>query len=778
MARLLWRLGVAIGAIAVIAGPATAQPPTYNVGPDIVTETDPGAYDAAAGHYVESNGVRLGLSKDGGGYVSFVDTPFWAPGPTIPNQDQNENGSGYGRGWQMSIRDMLHSGRYNPTQAGFLDAYGAPVTLVKSASPHGAGGRVTIKWFEMPLYGDGINDFLENETFGIFGIQDQYTDDGQSSDDDGISEIGQTFDDELRSEFDFWGVVEDYSGQLGIQSNAAVFRFAHSLIFQRDPSTGPMQQFGPAAVNRDGDPVYNTVRALSDISPDISGAQAPTQFDLSGIYYSAFNLRMRREIGLDTFMWVDASGNWRDAPMSNVNNRVRLFGDRYEDLFTGALGLDSAVDPDDDLKLVGRAAGDFAVIADSDNPATANAIGVYVPQDKPENLNQVVTRDIADRSIISVSDRRMRSFLYAGDRGGASLVPGKPVNGEFAIPKAISVIGYRTLLTGLNRPESVSPGTVEGLRMNAFVIIGTPNEIRAVVEDLETNWAPVNLATDFEYNFKSDDGLWTGAGDVTAVATAAGSITGTVTGPDPRLLSPGGEETDLDLNQYVTIWLRNDTSATKAQLFFKTETSQSFSSDKRFDFPVKANDPVGRVYHLNMGSNANWTGTLTGLRIDPAQGASSGSFEIDYVKVHTEAQPTPHLEWIDDADSSITYSGSWSAANGNPEDHERTVHWSQTADDAFEYDFYGQGITIVGRYGPDQGIGRVLIDGVEVGTFDAYKSKTDEQEALFVVQGLSDAAHTLRVEVTGSRNSSSSGALITIDRLNAPYILQRFDVSQ
>ena len=63
----------------------------------------------------------------------------------------------YGRGWQGSIRDRLHNGRYNSTQAGFRDYAGAPVELRPGP------GRMEILRFDLPLYSDPVFDFTAHE---------------------------------------------------------------------------------------------------------------------------------------------------------------------------------------------------------------------------------------------------------------------------------------------------------------------------------------------------------------------------------------------------------------------------------------------------------------------------------------------------------------------------------------------------------------------------------------------------------------------------------------
>jgi hypothetical protein len=99
--------------------------PRYDPGPacneslPIVRESDP----ATVSHRLKIGHVTIGYSDTGGGYINYCDIG------NTDGKDVNVNAPDYGKGWQGAIRDQIHSGRYNPTQGGFRDPYGAPVAI-------------------------------------------------------------------------------------------------------------------------------------------------------------------------------------------------------------------------------------------------------------------------------------------------------------------------------------------------------------------------------------------------------------------------------------------------------------------------------------------------------------------------------------------------------------------------------------------------------------------------------------------------------------------------
>jgi hypothetical protein len=78
------------------------------------------------------------------------------------------------------------------------------------------------------------------------------------------------------------------------------------------------------------------------------------------------------------------------------------------------------------------------------------------------------------------------------------------------------------------------------------------------------------------------------------------------------------------------------TAGRGGQLFWTTESSPGFSEDKTVRFPIQP-DGLFHEYRLEPGRHPAWAGqTITALRIDPGNGATSGEFGIDYLRGERE----------------------------------------------------------------------------------------------------------------------------------------------
>ena len=160
----------------------------------------------------------------------------------------------YGRGWQPSIRDLLHSGLYNPTQAGVNDQAGTPVRLSVGQSTAGPGQRVDVHTYAMALFlNPGFNFALPPWMYFPRGTKDT----------DGLHDGNVPLQDQLRSEFNFSGFFQDASGLA--DDALPVFQFDYSMTYARNPGQeqvwqhgmpySAIYQFGPKARKTDGDRV-------------------------------------------------------------------------------------------------------------------------------------------------------------------------------------------------------------------------------------------------------------------------------------------------------------------------------------------------------------------------------------------------------------------------------------------------------------------------------------------------------------------------------------------
>jgi len=136
---------------------------------------------------------------------------------------------------------------------------------------------------------------------------------------------------------------------------------------------------------------------------------------------------------------------------------------------------------------------------------------------------------------------------------------------------------------------------------------------------------------------------------------------------------------------------------------------------------------------------------------------------------------------INDTDSSIVYSTMGDEGTGptwivgmDSADYMNDEHYSNFSfSPAFDVhgadlvvNFTGTGITWIGKIGPNFGIASYSVDGGSPVAFDAYNASLSSQHNNVVVSGLAPGSHSLKIEVTHSKNASSSDYYQTIDAFN------------
>ena len=112
----------------------------------------------------------------------------------------------------------------------------------------------------------------------------------------------------------------------------------------------------------------------------------------------------------------------------------------------------------------------------------------------------------------------------------------------------------------------------------------------------------------------------------------------------------------------------------------------------------------------------------------------------------------------------ITYSGNWGSSKGLPERfYNGDEHWfsfkKYNEGDPLPYysvRFKGTGVEVYGETQPVLGIYNIYIDGELVKTFDAYSAARVEKTKLFTVDGLAYGEHTLKVELSNTKNAAAT----------------------
>lgn len=366
-------------------------------------------------HQLTSGNVTLGITDYGGGAIN----QFLMPGLADISDNEADR---YGRMGQVAVRDSVHGGRYNPTQAGFHETLGTQCEVTSTP------GKLVVQPHGIALWhGDGQYDFTRWENIGA----DPYTNDGGNSDKDGLDEEnlsvvinGVTYTNqeaEVFSEYDYYGTYEDYKGKFGIQIPA--FRHYHETRFIRVPGHCVNQ-------HREGTPLYDP----ASLSSDMSATQPPGSFpgtakELNNPI-SAWNFRW------DNAKWTAGYRYFPDGSGWTVAAR------------TGVLREDN---------LPKQA----VIVAESNVATNGRAIGFYRP-----------TGEINDFPVIGIVEAT-GAISYKDARTNLR----RTVDEPFTDAGSMSVPGFTTRIRGLIARDRLPAGVYESWREELFIFYGTPQEI-------------------------------------------------------------------------------------------------------------------------------------------------------------------------------------------------------------------------------------------------------------------------------------------------------------
>ncbi len=106
-----------------------------------------------------------------------------------------------------------------------------------------------------------------------------------------------------------------------------------------------------------------------------------------------------------------------------------------------------------------------------------------------------------------------------------------------------------------------------------------------------------------------------------------------------------------------------------------------------------------------------------------------------------------------------------SSSSASASAYDLTNHLSATgrSGPALSFQFKGTGISWYGTKGPSYGKAYVYVDGSRKATVDLYRSGTAYRQRLWTSATLSNAVHTLRVLVVGTRRTGSKGYDVSFD---------------
>ncbi|MDQ1046314.1 hypothetical protein [Streptomyces sp. V4I2] len=183
--------------------------------------------------------------------------------------------------------------------------------------------------------------------------------------------------------------------------------------------------------------------------------------------------------------------------------------------------------------------------------------------------------------------------------------------------------------------------------------------------------------------------------------------------------------------------------------------------------------------HDNYADRSHYDNRGTNITLVQSTIVSGGAWPAAARAIIAAAGPTaayqPLTGLVDDDDTAISYTGSWSASGyrGLGDLHD-ALHATAANGDSATLTFTGTGVSVIGEKNSDQGQIEVFVDGTSKGQFDTSATTRQAQQTVYGVSGLTAGSHTIQVvkrsgsfatvdgfEVTGVYNDTASAITYT-----------------
>lgn len=116
------------------------------------------------------------------------------------------------------------------------------------------------------------------------------------------------------------------------------------------------------------------------------------------------------------------------------------------------------------------------------------------------------------------------------------------------------------------------------------------------------------------------------------------------------------------------------------------------------------------------------------------------------------------------SNESITFTGTWKE-NTDKNNSDGSSKYSETKGDSITFQFEGTGFALYGLVNENSGIMDVTIDDGFTSKIDLYSSSEIYKKNLYEAYNLKSGKHSVKIDVTGNKNSASKGNVINLDYL-------------
>ena len=191
-----------------------------------------------------------------------------------------------------------------------------------------------------------------------------------------------------------------------------------------------------------------------------------------------------------------------------------------------------------------------------------------------------------------------------------------------------------------------------------------------------------------------------------------------------------------------------------------------------------------RIFTVGTGDWSTWGNVTVSLNLKAGENlikyireeGDPGAENLDYISVSDavvpidDPGPQPDLYTIDDAttgtgENQYEFVGETWGAGTNPLAYMKTDHYNNVTDDYYLVRFSGIQVKVYGEMNNSFGIVAISIDGGEETFVDCYNADRFVDTLLYTSSELSDASHTLKVRITGTKNEASAATWHTADRV-------------
>ncbi|OOM73530.1 hypothetical protein CLPUN_44980 [Clostridium puniceum] len=157
--------------------------------------------------------------------------------------------------------------------------------------------------------------------------------------------------------------------------------------------------------------------------------------------------------------------------------------------------------------------------------------------------------------------------------------------------------------------------------------------------------------------------------------------------------------------------------------------------------------------------------TLTnGILKDTLPAKSMVTYVISNAKYNGEIGTTTNDNVIGANNNQFQYSNSWQYYDSQGGAYSKDVHYSNTTGSYYQVKFKGNRIKLYGTFAPDSGIAGISIDGESETKVDLYSAARKDNALMYVSSILDEGAHTVKVSVTGNKNTNSSSTYVIADK--------------